>query len=432
MKSVLMAFLMLFGAVNGQAATEIEFWHSMAGDKGKLLEGIVADFNRSALNAEKFSVKLQYVGSYIEGVNKLRTSLMGGKSPHIMQVYEIGTQVMIDSKAIRPLQDFIDKDKEFPVDQLLPQILDYYRLGGKLYSLPFATSNPIVYYNKDMFEKAGIKKFPADFAELKAVAAKLSNAKEKITGITWPLHSWFVEQFTARQGAFLLNNSNGRRARATEANYLTPELTSFVAFWKDMVDSGSFANVGRGWDPAQQNFLAGRSAMLITSTSDVFEIGKNAKFKVGTAPIFRAKATDKKGGTIVGGNSLWILANKPEAEQQGAWLFMKYMAGKDVQRRWHENTGYFPIRKDLIADLEKEGFYKKFPNARTTIDQLLESEQSLATAGALMGVFPEARDHLETAVEEILNNKATIEEALKKAKGRTDASLVRYNKLNKS
>lgn len=432
MKTIVCVLFMLLGSVQLFAAAEIEFWHSMASAKGKLLEAIVADFNKSPLNAGKYLVKLQYVGNYTEGINKLRTSMMGGKSPHIMQSYEIGTQVLIDSKAMRPLQDFIDKDKDFPIDQLLPQILSYYKLGGKLYSLPFATSNPIVYYNMDMFEKAGIKKVPADFAELKVVAAKLSNAKDKVTGITWPLHSWFVEQFVARQGAFFLNNSNGRDARATEANYLAPEIAAFISIWKELVDAGSFANVGRGWEPAQQNFTSGRSAMLITSTSDVFEIGKDAKFKVGTAPIFKAKATDKKGGTVVGGNSLWILANKPESEQQGAWLFMKFMASKDVQRRWHENTGYFPIRKDLIADLEKEGFYKKFPNARTAIDQLLDSEQSLATAGALMGVFPEARDQIETAVEEILSKKSTVEEALKKAKSRTDASLARYNKLNKS
>jgi sn-glycerol 3-phosphate transport system substrate-binding protein len=424
------ALLFCFFAQNLYAATDIDFWHSMAGAKGKLLEDLVADFNKSSANTGKFNVKLQFVGSYDEGINKLRTSLMGGKAPHIVQIYEIGTKVLIDSKAIRPLQDFIDKDKDFPSDQLLPQILSYYQLDGKLYSLPFATSNPIIYYNMDLFEKAGIKTPPKDFAELKAVAEKLTNPKEKITGITWPLHSWLVEQAVARQGVALLNNGNGRSAPATEANYLSPEATGFITLWKEMVTAGTFANVGRGWDPAEQNFLAGRSAMLITSTSNVFDIVKDAKFRIGTAPMVKAKLDQAVGGTVVGGNSLWILASKPEAEQQGAWQFMKYMASKDVQSKWHQNTGYFPIRKDVIAELEKSGFYKKNPNARTAIDQLLSSEQSLATSGALMGVFPEARDHIETAVEEILNNKATMDVALKKAKSRTEASLTRYNKLN--
>src|SRR5262249_40940531 len=151
------------------------------------------------------------------------------------------------------------------------------------------------------------------------------------------------------------------------------------------VQDGVFANVGRGWDPAEQNFIAGRAAMLITSTSDIFEVLKEAPFKLGTAPI-PARSLSDRGGTIIGGNSLWILNNKPQAEQQAAYRFIKFMASPSIQEKWHSNTGYFPIRADVIDSLKKRGFYDKFPVAWTAIEQMRASPDMDATRGALMGV----------------------------------------------
>ena len=75
--------------------------------------------------------------------------------PSLIQVYEIGSRFMIDSKAITPVQKYVDADK-FDLSQLEENILNYYKFDGKLYSMPFNTSNPILYYNKDMFKAAGL------------------------------------------------------------------------------------------------------------------------------------------------------------------------------------------------------------------------------------------------------------------------------------
>jgi len=422
MRFVFIAFVFFTFRVWATPLT-LQFWHSMSGDKGKLLQEIVNDFNQKSNSA---IIQLQFVGSYEEGLNKLRTSLLARKNPHLVQITDIGTQIMIDSNAITPLHEFTDGDPRFPLAKLLPQILRYYEIQGKLYSLPFATSNPIIYYNVDAFEKAGLKKPPGTFTELFEYSRKLTDKTSKVTGITWPLHSWFFEQFLARQGKPLLNQGNGRVGRATEANYTTAEALEFVKLWRGLVKEGLFANVGRGWEPAEQNFLAGRSAMLITSTSDVFEISRKASFRVMTAPL-PSKDPKVAGGTIVGGNSLWILSSKPKEEQRAAYEFVKFMASKESQRKWHTNTGYFPIRTDLIVELEGEGFYKKYPAAKTAIDQLRNSASIPATQGALMGVFPEAREHIESAIEQILNG-ADPSVAMARAKAQTEAALARYHR----
>lgn len=420
--------LFIFSSAVVAAATPLTFWHSMTGEKGKLLSELVQKFNQAPENVGKFEVVPQFVGTYEEGLNKMRTALLAKAGPHIAQITDIGTQVMVDTHAIVPLQNFIDQDPSFPIKELIAPIKRYYEVDGRLYSLPFATSNPILYYNADAFEKVGLNRPPKDFSELKIWSKKLTDPTKKTTGITWPLSSWFFEQFIARQGQLLVDQNNGRSDRAKEALYLTPEAIKFISLWRDMAKEGTFANVGRGWDPAEANFLSGRSAMMLHSTSDVFEVVRKATFKVKTAPIPLADGV-RRGGTVIGGNSLWLMKDKPVTEVEASYRFVKFMASKEVQRPWHMRTGYFPIREDLIKELEAEGFYQKFPAAKTAIDQLKSSETSYATQGALIGVFAEARDQIESAVERVLSGRLDVEAALKRAKLQTDDSLRRYNRF---
>jgi sn-glycerol 3-phosphate transport system substrate-binding protein len=93
------------------------------------------------------------------------------------------------------------------------------------------------------------------------------------------------------------------------------------------------------------------------------------------------------------------------------------------------NTGYFPIRKDVIGALEGEGFYAANPNARVAVDQLLAAPDSAAAKGALAGVFPELREHVENAMEEALGGKDGSGPALERAQLKSIRALQRYRKL---
>ncbi len=431
--------LLSFSFCPGHALAEsrplrIEFWHSMTGAKGVLLAEIIKSFNDSAPAKGTIEVHGQFVGSYDEGLNKLRTSVLAGSEPHIVQITDIGAKVMMDSGRILPLQDLIDADSneatdaasKFPLAEILPPIRHYYESDGRLQSLPFASSNPVLYFNADMFKSEAIEHPPTNFNELEQDAVKLTHADRHIQGITWPLHSWFVEEFVAKQGAVLFDHDNGRAGHASECYYTSPEVITLITLWKKMVDNGSFANVGRGWDPAEQNFLAGRTAMLITSTSDVFELSQTAPFHLGVAAI-PGNGNHPGGGTVIGGNSLWLLRNKPREQQRAAFEFLKFMASAKIQEKWHTHTGYFPIRQDVITNLKQSGFYDKFPAAWVAIKQMEQSPDSAAAKGASVGPLPEAREHIMTAIEEILSHRLSIEAALQKAKAKTDNSLKRYN-----
>ncbi|MGG1517438.1 ABC transporter substrate-binding protein [Paenibacillus oryzisoli] len=407
---------------------KVIWWHSMSGELGKAIDKLVADFNASHKDVQ---VEAVFQGTYDESLNKMKASMDTKNGPSLIQVYEIGSRFMIDSKAITPMQTFIDADK-YDVSQLEENILNYYRVDNKLYSMPFNTSNPILYYNKDMFKAAGLdpEKPPTTYDEVAKAAQALS--KDGKSGASFAIYGWFMEQFFANQGAEYLNNGNGRTSPATESQVNADAGVKTLEWWKQMVDNKSAANLGRKTDDTKKAFLAGQVGMTLDSTASLRGIvsGADGKFQVGTAYLPKPEGAGD-GGVVVGGASLYILNNKSEAEQKGAWEFIKYLATPEVQAYWSVNTGYFPITKKAYDEQVMKDNLVKYPQFKTAIDQLHATKANKATQGAVMGVFPEARQIVEGAIEETLAGKKAPKDALDAAAKSISEKLATYNKTVK-
>ncbi|MCS7462042.1 ABC transporter substrate-binding protein [Paenibacillus doosanensis] len=408
-----------------QEPVKVVWWHSMSGELGKAVDKLVADFNASQSNV---TVEAVFQGTYDESLNKMKASMDSKSGPTLIQVYEVGSRFMIDSKAITPIQKFIDQDK-YDLSQLEENILNYYKIDGKLNAMPFNTSNPILYYNKDMFKAAGLdpEKPPVTFDDVAQAAKALT--KDGKTGASFAIYGWLMEQFFANQGADLLNNSNGRKGIATESLVNGEAGVKTLTWWKQLVDDKVALNLGRKTDDTKKAFLAGQIGMTLDSTGSLRGIvdGAQGKFEVGTA--FLPKPADAKdGGVIVGGASLYVLNNRSEAEQQGAWQFIKFLAEPKQQAYWHVNTGYFPITKKAYDEPTVKENLTKYPQLKTAVEQLHATKANTATQGAVMGVFPEARQLTETAIEEVLNGKKQPKEALDAAAKEITSKLAAYNK----
>ncbi len=405
---------------------KVVWWHAMSGELGTVVDELVKQFNESQ---DDVQVEAVFQGTYDESLNKLKTAMGSGTGPTMIQTYEIGSRFMIDSGAITPMQQFIDKES-YDVSHLEENILGYYTFDDRLYSMPFNTSNPILYYNKDAFKAAGLdpENPPKTYAEVEEAAKALTG--DGVTGGSFAIYGWFMEQLLANQGAELLNNSNGREGLADQAQLGAPAAVSTLEWWKKMVDDGVMLNLGRKTDDTKKAFAAGQIAMTLDSTASLRGIVQAAegKFEVGTAALPKPTEADAgKGGVIVGGASLWMLNDRPEEEQQAAWQFIKFLAEPATQAYWHVNTGYFPIIKEAYnEDLVKENL-EKYPQFQTAIDQLHNTELTPATQGAVMGVFPEARQLTETAVEEALTGAASPQDALDRASAEITQKIQEYN-----
>ncbi|MBE3564083.1 MAG: ABC transporter substrate-binding protein [Hydrogenibacillus schlegelii] len=404
---------------------EIVWWHAMSGPLGEAVNALVDEFNKTHSDIQ---VKAVFQGNYDEELTKLKAALGTKNAPHLVQVYEIGSRFMLDSGAVEPMQTWIDRD-HFDTSDFEDNILGYYTFDGKLYSMPFNTSNPILYYNKNLFREAGLDpdKPPRTFEEVAAAAKKLT--KDGRYGASFAIYGWFMEQFFANQGALLVNNGNGRDALATESLLNGDAGVKTLTWWKGMIDDGSMLNLGRKTSDTQQAFAAGKVAMTLDSTAALRGIlqGVGDKFEVGTGFLPRP-ADAKDGGVIVGGASLWMLKDKPEEEKRAAWEFIKFVVSPKMQALWHVNTGYFPVTKAAYDEAIVRENMQKYPQFKTAIDQLHATKLSRATQGAVIGVFPEARQITERAMEEALSGKKPIQEALDQAAKEITEKIQQYNR----
>jgi sn-glycerol 3-phosphate transport system substrate-binding protein len=150
----------LLAATPAQAQrVEVQWWHAMGGVLGERLEELAKGFNDSQT---KYTVIATNKGNYDEVINGTIAAYRAKKQPHIVQVYERGFMTMLLSEAIMPVHQLM-ADKGYKIDwnDFVKPVAGFYTYKGKLMTMPFNSSTPILWYNKDHFAKAGFDK-PAD------------------------------------------------------------------------------------------------------------------------------------------------------------------------------------------------------------------------------------------------------------------------------
>lgn len=407
--------------------TEISFWHSMGGVNGQAIDALVEKFNTE--NELGITVNAQYQGEYDDSLNKLKSAQIGNMGADLVQVYEIGSRFMIESGWIIPMQEMIDADG-YDMSSIEPNLAAYYTIDDKLYSMPFNSSTPIMYYNKDMFEKAGITEVPDSLEAIEEVGEQLLNKGGAGELISLGIYGWFFEQFMGKQGLDYANNENGRKEAATAVAFdENGGAANILTAWKSLYDKGYAPNVGKGGDAGLADFSAGKSAITLGSTASLKQILQdvNGKFEVGTAYFPKVKSSDE-GGVSIGGASLWALNNNDPKKARATWEFIKFLVSSESQAYWNAQTGYFPVTTDAHEEQVFKDNIAKYPQFQTAIDQLHDSSPEYV--GALLSVFPEARATVESQIESLLNGDQNVEETVSNMADSINKSIEEYNLVN--
>lgn len=406
--------------------TTISFWHSMGGVNGQAIDTLVQKFNDE--NEYGITVEAEYQGSYDDALNKLKSAQIGNMGADLVQVYEIGTRFMIESGWIVPMQSMVNAD-EYDTSVLESNLVAYYTINDMLYSMPFNSSTPLMYYNKDMFDAAGITEIPDSLESIAQIGDKLldSGAQEVMS---LGIYGWFFEQFIGKQGLEYANNGNGRTEAATAVAFdENGAAANILNEWKNLYDLGYAPNVGKGGDAGLADFSAGKSAITLGSTASLKQILQDVdgKFEVGTAYFPKVKSSDE-GGVSIGGASLWALDNNDPKKLRATWEFVKFLISPESQAFWNAETGYFPVNVDAHdEDVFKENI-EKYPQFETAIDQLHDSAPQYA--GALLSVFSEARAIVESEIESMLNGNETVDEAVDSMASQINDAIEEYNLVN--
>jgi sn-glycerol 3-phosphate transport system substrate-binding protein len=338
-------------------------WFTYGGKNRKTLEALVKAFNVS--QSEHF-IHAVFQGDYFEGLAKLRTAIAAGAAPGLSHVVGEVVPYLAEAGVLEPLDDYPGA-KELDVLDALGQRGSFIDGGDRpLVTLPFNRSTPIAYLNDKLFQQAGVAT-PRTWEDLRQAARALTRKNPDGStrfGFACPIDWWFWAALVEQAGGTVVE-ADGGVSLGGDAGVRALEL------WKTMVDVDGSMKPPPGrdynaWEQTNQDFLAGRVAMIWTSTAFLRYLEENAPFDVAAAPL----PMDVRRAVPTGGTHWIIPKAAPEQEKPTAWAFLRFMQEPAQVIDWATKTGYLPTTRGAVKRLTASGFYDNHPNDLVAVDQL--------------------------------------------------------------
>ncbi len=418
--------------VSAQAQTEIQWWHSMTAVNGEVVNDLAKNFNASQ---NKYKIMPVFKGSYDESFTAAVAAHRAGNSPHILQVFEVGTATMMASKGVTVPVGKVMKDsgEKFDPKTYVSAVAGYYTApSGEMLSFPFNSSTTVFYFNKDAFKAAGIDtaKAPGTWPEVALAAAKLKASGHKCPiSIAW--QGWTqLESFSAWHNVEFATKGNGLQGLDARMKVNSPLHVRHIENLANMAKQGLFVYKGRANAP-EASFISGECAMMTTSTGFYGNVAKNAKFDWGLAPL--PHYPDVPGApqnTVIGGASLWVMAGKKAEEYKGIAQFFTYLSKPDIQAATHQRTGYLPITMAAYELTDKSGFYAKNPGTDVGVTQMIRKTTD-KSRGIRLGNYVQIRTIEDEELEQVWGGKKSAQEALDSIVKRGNELLEKFEKANK-
>lgn len=428
------AVAMLASASGASAQTEIQWWHAMGGNLGDTVNEIAAGFNKSQ---KDYKVVPVYKGSYTETLTAAIAAFRAKQGPHIVQVFEVGTANMMAAKgAVYPIYQVMEDAKEpFDPKAYIGPVYGYYSTtDGKLLSMPFNSSTPVLYWNKELMSKAGLdpSKPPTTWAEMGEMTKKGVAAGAKC-GFTPQWQTWtMIENYGAWHDLPFATKANGFGGTDIELKFNDPAHVKFIQMLADWGKDKRFVYGGRE-GKSTALFTAGDCMFHIASSGSAAAIDKAlGQDKVGIAMMpYSPEVRAKPQNSIIGGATLWVLQGRPKAEYTGVAKFMTYLSSTPVQAKWHQETGYVPITLAAAKATEDAGFYKKYPGRDIAVKQLTLNPPTENSKGLRIGNFVQIRDAVDEELENVWSGKKDAKAALDEAVKRGNELLRKFEAANK-
>ncbi len=423
--AVISAVAALSAASPAFAVTEISWWHAMAGANNDVVETLAREFNASQ---SEYRVLPSYKGTYPETLNAGIAAFRAKQPPHVMQVFDVGTGVMMGATgAVKPVAEVLTLGGEtFDKSKYLSGITAYYSTPeGVMLSFPYNSSSPILYYNKDHFAKAGLdpEQPPKTWPEVFEAARQIKASGAANCGLTSTWLTWIgLENFSAWNNLQYGTEENGLASTDFQLTFNSPLHVQHFQNLADLAKEEVFRYGGRTSE-AKALLISGECSILTESSGglgDVVNSGMN--YGLGSLPYY-PEAEGAPQNTIPGGASLWVFAGHSDAEYKGVAEFFKFLSSVEIQSRLHQVSGYLPVTLEAYEATRASGFYEKNPGRETPILQMMGKAPTANSKGVRAVNLPQLRDIQNEEFERMLAGQQTAQQALDNAATRGNAAL---------
>ena len=413
--------------------TEVEFWHAFTGRLGELVAEQVNTFNGSQSD---YKVVASHKGNYSETLNAGIAAFRAGEQPHVLMVFEVGTATMMSAKgAIKPIyQVMSEAGADFDQSKYIGSVKGYYTSpDGNMLSLPFNSSTPVLWVNRDKLQEAGIDP-DTDLSTWENVGAVLD--KLKAAGVECPMttawQSWVhLENFSAYHNTPFATKDNGFGGTDTELAFNGAAQVAHLSAMGDWAKDGKFIYAGRR-NEGGANFRAGECALFTESSAGYAGIKAEAEFDFEVRPLpYWSALVSEPQNTIIGGASLWVLEGHEAEEYKAVAAFMNFLSSAEIQAKWHQDTGYLPITAEAGDLTRTQGFYDANPGTDIAVKQMTAKEPTGNSKGLRLGSFDQIRGIIDEELEAIWSGDKDAQAAMDSAVTRGNALLRRFEQANR-
>ncbi|RVD53964.1 MAG: sugar ABC transporter substrate-binding protein [Mesorhizobium sp.] len=284
-----------------------------------------------------------------------------------------GTNADLSIIGTRWLIDFVQQDVAEPLDSYITpefkgRFIDTFLspsiMGGKTYGLPIAASARAMYYNKELFEKAGIAKPPATWTELQEDARKIKaqgafgfglQGKEIETDVYYYYAMW-------SQGTEILNKDG-------TSGLGTPGALEAAKLYKSMIDEGLTEPgvTSNNREDVQNLFKQGKVGMMITApflSNQIKDEAPSLKYGVAAIPAGPTGARGTYGVT----DSMIMFKNSKNKDE--AWKLMDFLFTTEQRAKFTQGEGFLPVNKEeakmdyYVNNADLAAFTALLPDAR--------------------------------------------------------------------
>ncbi|MDS1139853.1 ABC transporter substrate-binding protein [Pusillimonas sp. SM2304] len=401
---------------------ELEFYYPVAvgGPITKIVDGMVAEFEKGHPDIK---IKSVYAGSYQDSVAKALTAHKGGSAPQLAVLLSTDMFTLIDEGAIVPFDPLIqsDDDKQW-LNGFYKGFMANSQTGGQTWGIPFQRSTIVMYYNKDLFKEAGLNPDapPATWEELVSQGKQLTKQDSSGQVTQWGLEIpsggafayWLFQALTTPNDAILMNEAGN------EVYLDKPAVIEAAQFWHDLAYKHKIMPTGTiDWGTTPKDFLVGKTAIMWTTTGNLTNVRKNAKFDFGVAPMPKAK----QGGSPTGGGNFYLFESATPEQRKAAYQFVKWMTSPENAAAWSIDTGYVAVTEAAWETDKMKAYVQEVPTALVARDQLQVSVAEFSTHDN-QRVTKLLNDNLQA----VLTNAKTPEQAMKDAQSEANRLLRSY------
>lgn len=394
----------LLGGIAAADAGEVRVVVAIYSDKTKpLFEDAAKAFEKAHPGT---TIKIEMV-AWDPLLQKLTTDISGGTPPDLAI---IGTRWLIDFVKDDVVEPLDDRLADGTGNEFIETFLSPGRLNGKVYGLPVAASARAMFYNKELFKKAGIAKAPETWDELHEDARKIAalgndtygfclQGKEIETDVYYYYALW-------THGGDILT-PDGRSGLASDA--AVRALTLYADMIKDGSTQKGVTTYSR--EDCQELFKAGKAGFVLTQAflaTQIHDEKKNVDYGIAAIPAAAG------GRHFTYGVTDSFVMFKDSKVKDEAWAFTKFIFQPEWRVRFTKGEGFLPVTKKEAADKA----FTENPDLKPFIDSLPDARFAPIIPG-----WEQIADRTIRALQTVYNGEAEPKAALSAAAADIDQIL---------